>query len=406
MAINKKTEYLFQLREGTWMFQIFIPVYMRHLFSGKRLWRRSTGTRDVVKARIFRDHLLLEFNQLREKYRVDTSEVKLRNALAELNAEVSRNADRPKLSTPYVIPTLRFVCDQYERAFTGKRTPATLGRAQWATTKFLESIKREDIQLDRIGRRMVSLFIEEQTKGGQLALSTLQNWIISLATLYKYARQNFDALSPDNPFNGHGIDGRGASIESYQPFEIEQLQVLMSKARRDLKDLILFSLYSGMRLNEIASLKHEHIVTIEGVRCFHIPIAKSKAGKRDVPCHSRLIDIVDRYLSQNHGQYLFPQSNNVTRKDGRPGALFSSKFSVLKSHHLPDAGDRQCFHSLRGMFITQLDRAGLPENRIAQIVGHSRGKTESLKTYSKGAEMKELQGYVEMVSYPELEKGL
>lgn len=35
MAINRKTQYLYQLREGTWMFQIFIPSYLRHLFSGK-----------------------------------------------------------------------------------------------------------------------------------------------------------------------------------------------------------------------------------------------------------------------------------------------------------------------------------------------------------------------------------
>lgn len=94
----------------------------------------------------------------------------------------------------------------------------------------LESIKRDDIRLDQIGRRMVSLFIEEQTRSEQLALSTLQNWIISLSSLYKYARRGFDALSPDNPFHGHGIDGRGTSIESYQPFTIEQIKILLDNA--------------------------------------------------------------------------------------------------------------------------------------------------------------------------------
>lgn len=399
MAIKRKTQYLYQLREGTWMFQIFIPSYLRHLFSGKTLWRRSTGTRDLAKAGIFRDHLLLEFNQLKEKYREDTSDVKLRNALAELNAEVRQNVEKPRLVTAYNIPTLRFVCNEYVNTYSGKRASATIGRVQWATDRFLESIKRDDIRLDQIGRRMVSLFIEEQTRSEQLALSTLQNWIISLSSLYKYARRGFDALSPDNPFHGHGIDGRGTSIESYQPFTIEQIKILLDNARSDIRDMILISLFSAMRLNEIASLKHSDIITVDGIRCLQIPAAKSKAGIRDIPIHSRLDPIIDSYLNQNHGEFLFKSSNTLTRKDSRPGSLFSSKFSVLKRKYLPDAGDRQCFHSLRGMAITQLDRAGVPERRIAQIAGHQKGKSESMKTYSKGADMQELATYIEMIKY-------
>ncbi|MFB4706767.1 integrase, partial [Enterobacter hormaechei subsp. steigerwaltii] len=39
------------------------------------------------------------------------------------------------------------------------------------------------------------------------------------------------------------------------------------------------------------------------------------------------------------------------------------------------------------------------EDRIALIVGHERGKTESFRTYSKGAGMKELLSYVETIQY-------
>lgn len=47
------------------------------------------------------------------------------------------------------------------------------------------------------------------------------------------------------------------------------------------------------------------------------------------------------------------------------------------------------------MFITELDRQGVAENRIAMIVGHGRGKTESFKTYSQGSDLRELSGYIE-----------
>ena len=39
----------------------------------------------------------------------------------------------------------------------------------------------------------------------------------------------------------------------------------------------------------------------------------------------------------------------------------------------------------------------VPEDRIAQIVGHERGKTESFKTYSSGALLSELADHVSLV---------
>ena len=40
------------------------------------------------------------------------------------------------------------------------------------------------------------------------------------------------------------------------------------------------------------------------------------------------------------------------------------------------------------MYITAMERAGIEENVIAQIVGHERGKTMSYGYYSKGHELK------------------
>ena len=57
---------------------------------------------------------------------------------------------------------------------------------------------------------------------------------------------------------------------------------------------------------------------------------------------------------------------------------------------------------VRGMFISQLDHGGVPEDRIALIVGHERGKTESFRTYSQGASMKELATYVNLATYKKI----
>ncbi|EOZ1593895.1 integrase, partial [Enterobacter hormaechei] len=59
-----------------------------------------------------------------------------------------------------------------------------------------------------------------------------------------------------------------------------------------------------------------------------------------------------------------------------------------------------------------LDRGGVgrdklnpvPEDRIALLLGHSRGETESFKTYSKNAASPvELQQYIELLRYSKID---
>ena len=68
---------------------------------------------------------------------------------------------------------------------------------------------------------------------------------------------------------------------------------------------------------------------------------------------------------------------------------------------LPDS-ENKVFHSYRHAVISKLNAAGVDEGRVALLVGHSSGSTESFTTYSKSVPeriVKELQGYVELISY-------
>ena len=70
------------------------------------------------------------------------------------------------------------------------------------------------------------------------------------------------------------------------------------------------------------------------------------------------------------------------------------------------AAERKVFHSLRHAFVQQLDRAKVPEDRIALLVGHERGNTESFKTYSKNAAApQELKRYIEMLESEDIKIG-
>ncbi|EPY1502680.1 tyrosine-type recombinase/integrase [Klebsiella quasipneumoniae] len=388
----KSQSYLYPTPEGVWMFQIFVPKYMRHIFGGKRLYRKSTGTKDLATAKHFRNHMLIEWKALKEQYCPDTEERRINNAILELRAQTVMK------SPLQAIPTLIEIRDRYADQYKDRRSFSTLAKSARSVEVFLKHLECADIKITKIRRSQVALFAMRHIE--KKADQTVQNWLTCLGSLYEFARRVHDDIPPDNPFHGHNLEARH-TIESYQPFEPEQMQKLLDAAEPEIKNIIIMGLFSGCRLDELASLKKSEIQTVEGVRCFYISKSKTKAGIRYVPIHSKLSLIVDEYLSHSYGEYLFPQANKINRADGKKGPFYSQAFTRLRRRVLPTATDRQCFHSLRGMFITCLDRAGVSESRIGSITGHTeqKAKTEAFRTYSQGASMKELSGYVELVSY-------
>ena len=296
------------------------------------------------------------------------------------------------------IPTLIEIRDRYAEQYKDRRSFSTLAKSARSVEVFLKHLECADIKITKIRRSQVALFAMRHIE--KKADQTVQNWLTCLGSLYEFARRVHDDIPPDNPFHGHNLEAR-ASIVSYEPFEPDQMQKLLDAAEPEIRNIIMMGLFSGCRLDELASLKKSEIQAVEGVRCFYISKSKTKAGIRYVPIHPKLSASVDEYLSHNCGEYLFPQANKINRADGKKGPFYSQAFTRLRRRVLPTATDRQCFHSLRGMFITCLDRAGCPEQRIGAITGHTeqKAKTEAFRTYSKGAGMVELSKYIELVNY-------
>lgn len=350
-----------------------------------------------------------EFNKLKEQLRPDTEEKRISGAIAALYQEVSTNQQiEGRFSQPVdnknTSPTLCLIRDEYAESYKNRRSYSTLSKSARAVEIFLATIQETDIKIDMIGRRMVTQFIRSQQE--QVAGQTLQNWLTCLGSLYEFALRTYDAIPEGNPFHGHNLEAR-RTIESYEPFTTKQLVTLVENAEDELQGVILIGLYSGMRLDEIASLKRDDIVEIDGIRVFSVTKSKTKAGIRCVPIHSKVLPIVDRWLSLKSGEYLLPTANRIQRADGKKGPYYSQAFTRLRDKMIPEATNRQCYHSLRGHFITCLDRNGVEETRIGTITGQveKKAKTEAFKTYSAGPLMKELKQIIELVSYPEIEKG-
>jgi integrase len=141
-----------------------------------------------------------------------------------------------------------------------------------------------------------------------------------------------------------------------------------------LRDLILVGMYSGLRIDEIASVDRP----TDGI--FNVLSAKTASGVRVVPVHSKLVPIV---------------TNSDLFAHGSSNAL-GTRFSRLKI----DLGfDRSyVFHSLRNTFATRLESAGVDELIAARLMGHKL-TTMSYGLYSRGPGTDVLRQAIEQVTY-------
>ena len=382
--------------------RIAIPSYMRHLFQGKRYFMKSTGTRDIRQARLFRDAIALEWTRLRNllKPQGGSSVDQIIDELRRVSV-YAKEAPASFGASVQACPSLLKMRDLYLLQYSEKRKLTTLSKTNKAVEVLLIHLKKKDIQLRDINRTIVTGWLDKLKT--ERAPQTIQNYISALAQIWDLARNRYHDAPQDNPWRGHALEAKSSKV-SYEVFAPGELTKVYDLLDDEMKAVTAIGAYSGMRINEICTLRENSIKTIEGVLCFEITEGKTKSAARIVPVHSKLIPLVKSLLKTTHSGFLFYHASVTDRADGKRSTWHTQQFTRAKRKALGElAAERKVFHSLRHAFVQQLDRAQVPEDRIALLVGHDRGNTESFKTYSKNsASPIELARYIEQVDYLEI----
>ncbi|MEC5978814.1 site-specific integrase [Klebsiella pneumoniae] len=407
--IYKRDRYLVLDPCGNYLVRIAIPKYMRHLFGGRLNYVKSTGTRDVREARLFRDAVALEWVKIRSQLKPQRDRgSKVEQILNELRRVGTYAHEAPEpLSAPVMsCPSLLRMRDQYILQFSEKRKLTTLSKTNKAVEVFLEHLKKRDVQLREINRTTVTGWLDKLKT--EKAPQTIQNYISALAQIWELARNRYHDAPQDNPWRGHGLESKSSKV-SYEVFEPGELAKVFAAMDGDeeMQNVTLIGMYSGMRLNEICSLRAANIREIDGVLCFEVTEGKTRSAARIIPVHSLITPLVLSLREKPYNGFLFYRASMIDRADGKRSTWHSQRFTRAKRKALGEEGtERKVYHSLRHEVAQQLDRNQVPEDRIALLLGHERGSTESFKTYSKNAASPaELRQYIELIRYPEIEKG-
>ena len=189
---------------------------------------------------------------------------------------------------------------------------------------------------------------------------------------------------------------RTKSIDKRKHFEdIDLHKILAAVDDKDqiLTDLIKLGMFTGCRIEELCSLKLEHVTNT----VLQIRDAKTDSGDRDVPIHAELRQLVTRLIDDGTDGYLL--SGLTFNKYGDRSNAIGKRFGRLKTKLGFDG--RFVFHSLRKSFITKLERAEVAPASIARVVGHEIGSQYSLalSVYSAGLSEEQMNEIVNKVSY-------
>lgn len=237
-----------------------------------------------------------------------------------------------------------------------------------------------------------------RTKG--LSAATMNRHMAALKSLWEWARRR-GHCEGDNPFDGfHSKLTPGKNVSPYVAWEEAEVAKMLAKppARRDLLEVILVGMHSGMRLDEIASLTWGQVREEDGVAYFQVEDAKTPAGNRQVPLHPALSWLKDRKRGAATDR-LWP-AFNPEGPGKKPGADAGRDFSRYKTG-LGFRSRTKAFHSFRKTVTRIMERAGVLDTEWAQVFGHERGFT--YRVYNPdGITLARKAELISLITYPKL----
>jgi len=215
-----------------------------------------------------------------------------------------------------------------------------------------------------------------------LTPKTVQRQLSALRGYWRYLQSIGVAGESEEPFDRLAVARQNKSAAAKverKPFDPADVLKLIDEAGEgQLADLIMLAAYTGARRSELCALRTEHVKTDH----FKIVASKSSAGVRDVPIHAKLVPVFARLVKQSKDGYVL--SGLSANGLGDRGDAIGKKFTRLK--RAMGYGPELVFHSTRKTVITQFENAGVPENVVADIVGHEK-PTLTFGLYSGGVSL-------------------
>jgi integrase len=305
----------------------------------------------------------------------------------------------PRFLDPNVVLLSKAIEDYLAEA-APRVTASTSGKLKLHLTSFSDWLK-VDCEVTEVTRKVAGKYVADKLMTMQRSLRTRKEHLVTLVGFWKWAIRR--GTTAENPWTDMRKDlkesTRGGLKTDRRAYELPEAKRVLTEILQPgsaLLPMACIAAYTGMRIEEIAAMRVEH-VTEDTMR---VVAGKTDAAVRTIPLHPVIRPMVAALVASTTTDYLIP--GLVAAGTDQKLSMYPSKqYGMLLRQHGFPAG--LTFHSWRNTAITGLEQAGVPISTIQLITGHKRAGV-TFGTYSKGVDMAARQQAMAKLTYgPELD---
>jgi Site-specific recombinase XerD len=298
------------------------------------------------------------------------------------NAEMQRRQSGKPFTLDYLADYIKGNCSNLFLDFCRRELANSTLRHKsveqhWATFNHLERF-RKDIQFEHITFEFLTDF-EKYLRDLKLQQNTL---LKHFSIIRRYVNLAIDKELFDlnkYPFRKYRIKRGKAKRDFLTPEELERIENLRLSKEDGIYQLaldkFLFAAYTGMRFSDVAALKPENLVVIDGKEWI-VTIMQKTGDQIRIPAYllfnGKALDIVYKYVGGEHT--IFPFQKNV---------LVNKHLEVIA--RLANIKKRVTYHVARHTQATYLLYKGVNITTVQKLLGHRR--IETTQIYGKVMDM-------------------
>lgn len=353
--------------------------YYTACFTDKTGKKRKRSTKETNAQKALK--IAQKFEEASRKRRTFSQ---ARQVLQELHQEVTGEEMASVSAREHIVSWLAEKKDETK--------PSTMSFYTNSMTKFLGFLgARADQEMELITRKDVLAF--RKSVASAISSTSTNHHVKTLRMMFKAARR--EGLISENPAEFvEKVKAKGGYIR--RPFTVEEIKKVLAAADDEWRSMILFGIYSGQRLGDVARLEWSNVdlgagelrlVTGKTGKRMRVPLAPplqkhllevAKGKKVEGPLHPRAMAVISKGhqssgLSNHFADLLAsvglrkPVSHAKEKeKNGRAGAKEAAQLS---------------FHSLRHTAVTLLKEAGIPAAVVMEMIGHDSEKMSEHYTH-------------------------
>ena len=156
------------------------------------------------------------------------------------------------------------------------------------------------------------------------------------------------------------------------PYSDEEISLLWKHTDDEIIKLILIYIYTGVRCNELLSLKKDNLHLDE--QYFDVIESKTQSGVRSVPIADIIVPLVEYFKDKSKCSYVFTSKPDTKYTDDWYRKQQKATLTALNMAHTT--------HEARHTCITQLTVHNVNPSVIKEIVGHKSAKSFTERVYT------------------------